>query len=142
VPVLKDRISEVPPLDIIGQTYQANTNSNLRGGPGTDYVRVGRLEKGETFHVVGKVKDANWYLVSYDGVGSGFVFGDLIAAAPTEEPAKENTSIAQSEVVEQEVTAEQTCQTIDQNVVLPDNSTVSDTIEGCQTATGWESLAS
>jgi outer membrane lipoprotein SlyB len=141
VPVLKSRVSEVPPLDIIGQTYRAKSNANLRGGPGTDYVKVGGLSGGETVNVVGKVKDKDWYLLSYDGVGSGFVWANLVEPAPNEKATAVADASGSEEVVEAEFTAEQTCKTVEQSVTLADGETVSDTVEACETPMGWAALS-
>lgn len=36
---------------------------NLRGGPGDEYNRVGRLAKGESLEIVGRNADSSWWLV-------------------------------------------------------------------------------
>lgn len=82
IPVLKGRVSKVPPLDLIGQPYQATTQANVRGGPGSDFVVVDLLRKGETVTVAGKVKGQPWYMINQNGVGAGFVHDSQLAAAP------------------------------------------------------------
>ncbi|MBX3631260.1 MAG: SH3 domain-containing protein [Nitrosomonas sp.] len=138
VKVLKKKISKVPPLDIIGQTYRATTNSNLRGGPGTDYVVVGNLTENEIVNVVGKVRDKDWYLISHDGVGSGFIHTPLLEAAPTEAPTPPETPIAESDVGEEHVAANRVCRKIEQSVSLANGSSHTETIDACQGPTGWE----
>ena len=138
VPVLKSKVKQVPPLDIIGQTYRAKRTSNLRGGPGTDYVKVGKLTAGEAINVVGKVKQGNWYLISHDGVGSGFIFASLVEPAPSETPKNTGTAIAKNDVMEQDVSSSYVCRTIEQSITLSDGSKHSETIEACQGPNGWE----
>ena len=71
VPVLKDRVQQVPPLELIGEPYRATADANVRGGPGTDYVVVGNLSRSETVTVAGKVEGRPWYMISQGGAGSG-----------------------------------------------------------------------
>jgi len=132
VPVLKDRISEVPPLDVVGETYKANKQANLRGGPGTDYVKVGSLVADEKINVVGKVKEKDWFLISQSGVGSGFVFSSLVSPAPNAEPAELGLKIEKSNVSKQSVSVDQTCRQIEQKITLADGTQHSETIEACE----------
>jgi len=138
VAVLKKKIKKVPPLEIIGETYSAKKKSNLRGGPGTDYEIVGGLPKGENVNVVGKVKEKDWYLVSYDGVGTGFVYSPLLISAPTEIPSSSGTTIAKEDISEQEVATNRKCRTVEQSVSLADGSSHQETIQACQGPNGWE----
>lgn len=136
VPVLKSKVKKVPPLDIIGRNYRANRLSNVRGGPGTNYVRVGKLNKGEVISVVGKVKTRNWYLISQDGVGSGFVHSKLVD--PTRSRESSGKKVSQNDVAVQHVSTTQVCRTIEQSVTLANGSTQSETIEACKGKNGWE----
>lgn len=138
VPVLKSKVKQIPPLDIIGDSYRAKSNANVRGGPGADYVKTGSLNAGETINVVGKVKTDDWYLISQDGVGSGFVSSPLMEHAPGSIPPSSGTTIAQADVAEQQVASERVCRTIEQSVSLPDGSKKSETIEACQGGDGWK----
>ncbi|MBT2311830.1 SH3 domain-containing protein [Pseudomonas fluorescens] len=138
IPVLKEKVKQVPPLDIIGDTYRSKSESNVRGGPGTDYVKVGRLQSGETVNVVGKVKANDWYLISQDGAGSGFVSVPLLEHAPGASIASAGTTVSPSDVAEQTVASERVCRTIEQTVSLPDGSKKSETLEACQGGDGWK----
>lgn len=138
VKVLKKKVTQVPPLDIMGQTYRATKQSNLRGGPGTDYVVVGKLAANEAVNVVGKVKDDDWYLISHDGVGSGFVYTSLMEPAPTEVPSSSDEPIAENDITEEQVASNRVCRQIEQVVTLEDGSSHSETIDACQSPTGWE----
>lgn len=141
VPVLKKKVSTVPPLDIIGEPYQAKSSANMRGGPGTDYVKVGTLSAQEVVNVVGKVKTKDWYLISYsDGVGSGFIYTPLLKPASNlQVSSSQNTN--QDDIKLVEVAANRTCRTIEQSVKLADGSEKSQTIEACQGPNGWETKA-
>lgn len=141
VAILKEKVKQVPPLDIIGQTYRAKKVANLRGGPGTDYVKVGSLSTGEAVNVVGKVKTSDWYLISQDGVGSGFIYSPLVEPAPTATPTPTGAQIAQADVQEQQIASSKVCRTVEQSVTLADGSSHSETIEACQGANGWERQA-
>lgn len=137
IPVLKEKIAQVPPLDIIGETYQAKNKSNLRGGPGTDYEIVGSLSANEAVTAVGKVKGSNWYLISKAGVGSGFIYAPLMKYAP-DASLSTTDRIAKSEISEQKVSASSVCREIEQSVTLADGSSHSETLNACQTANGWK----
>jgi len=138
IPVLKERIAQVPPLDIIGQTYHALKKSNVRGGPGTRYRIVSGLVTGEAVTVIGKVRDSNWYLISKDGIGRGFIYAPLLKATPAEKMPDSGVAIAQGEIEEKEVTSNRICRTIEQSVSFADGSLRKDTIEACQSPSGWQ----
>ncbi|MEM8785288.1 MAG: SH3 domain-containing protein, partial [Pseudomonadota bacterium] len=83
VPVLKDKVEEVPPLRMIGTQHVAKSTVNVRGGPGTDYKVVNKLNPNEAVTVVGQVEGKNWYMISQGGVGSGFVSANLLTPVAT-----------------------------------------------------------
>ena len=138
VAVLKERIKKVPPLDIIGENYRAKGASNLRGGPSVEYKKVGSLDEGEVFNVIGQVKDSNWYMVSQNGVGSGFIRSDLVEAAPDAELVIDESLIDETQLEQAEIAQERVCKTVEQTVTLADGTTESGTVEACQGANGWE----
>ncbi len=142
VPVLKQKIATVPPLEIIGEPYKTKSISNLRGGPGTDYVEVGQLASGKVVNVVGKVKTKNWYLISHnDGIGSGFIYAPLLKPAENAQIASSDVPVNSGDVAQVQVAANRTCRTINQSIKLADGSTKSETIEACQGTNGWETSA-
>jgi uncharacterized protein YraI len=53
---------------------------NVRGGPGTEYPRVGGVVAGDTCAVIGRNQAATWWQLSCPGA-SGWVLGDLLALA-------------------------------------------------------------
>lgn len=138
VKVLKKKIAQVPPLDILGQTFRTLKSTDLRGGPGSDYEVVGKLAEGKAVNIVGKVKTSDWYLISEDGIGSGFIETSLLEPAPTEVPASSGRQIAETDVAEHEVSSNQICRKVEQSVSLADGSSHSETIEACQGPNGWE----
>jgi len=141
VPVLKDKITQVPPLDIIGDTYKAKGATDLYGGPGEDYVAVGKLSSGELVNVVGKVKTKEWYLISQDGIGNGFAAASLFEPSTESLPPPSNTTADNSQVTEKTVASSKTCRTIEQKVSLANGSQQSETINVCKGANGWEKQA-
>ena len=137
IKVLKKRIAEIPSLAIIGQTYRALKKSNVRAGPGLNHEIVDGLSIGEIVNAVGKVSNSNWYLISQDGIGRGFIYAPLLEYAPAEATVSSGTSIAQSDIIEKNVTSSLICRTIEQSLLLADGSSYTDTIEACQSTSGW-----
>ncbi len=80
VKVKKDQLKSLPTMDAVGEPYvvSASGGANVRGGPGTSYAVVDKLAGSEKVQAIGKVHDANWYLVGRGSVGIGYVFGDLV----------------------------------------------------------------
>lgn len=142
VPVLKDRVEETPPLDLVGGSFVVQTDANVRGGPGTDYKAVGSLKKGQTVEVVGQVQGKDWYMISQGGVASGFVSTSLLQPAPKEAPPSPppaGEAIAAKDIDTKQIPAKSTCRTIKQTVKLKDGSTkTGEDVTACQTPTGWE----
>ncbi len=56
---------------------------NVRSGPGSKYVLLGSLEKGQAVNVCGET-DNGWYQVVY-GTGIGYVSQKLVVQAPVDE---------------------------------------------------------
>jgi ABC-type branched-subunit amino acid transport system substrate-binding protein len=76
---------------------------NVRTGPGFDYDRIGQVEAGDQFRILGAIADYSWLLIDYNGgvgwVKSEFVeiLGDIatvsiIQAPPSPTPAFTATS--------------------------------------------------
>lgn len=138
IPVLKKKVTQVPPLEIIGETYKANKKLNVRGGPSTDYEKIGKLSKNQNVNVVGKVKEKEWYFISHEGVGSGFVYASLLKPAPSESPDPTEEKLTESDIALSEVKTERVCRTIEQEITLEDGSTHVKTVQACQGPNGWE----
>lgn len=65
----------------IGQTFVAQSGVNLRAAPTTNSGRVGRLQGGQRFQALAKVRGSDWILVGQNGVGVGYVRGDFVHPA-------------------------------------------------------------
>jgi len=138
VPVLKDRVEQVPPLDLIGEPYVATRSTNVHGGPGTDYKTVAELESGKTVMVAGKVQASDWYMISEGGAGSGFVGTNFLDKTALDPAIPASYDPPSGQVEEQVITAEQTCRTVQQTITLADGSTHEEDVTACQTANGWQ----
>jgi outer membrane lipoprotein SlyB len=138
VPVLKDRVEQVPPLELIGEPYVATRTANVRGGPGTDYKPVGEVASGNTVMVAGKVQEQPWYMISEGGAGAGFVSTPLLRKAPPDAQVAVPAAAPSGPIEEKMVTAEQTCRTVQQVITLADGSTHEEDVTACQTANGWQ----
>lgn len=137
IKVLKDRVQEVPPLELLGESRLVNKTANVRGGPGTDYVVVDSLPAGQNVMVVGKVEDGDWYMISQGGAASGFVHASLIASKPAPSPAVPSAAPAGA-VEDTVVNASRTCRVVVQEVQLKDGRTVNEEVRACQGPNGWE----
>jgi uncharacterized protein YgiM (DUF1202 family) len=138
VPVLKDRVEQVPPLELIGEPYVATRTANVRGGPGTDYRTVGTVDSGKSVMVAGKVQEQDWYMVSEGGAGAGFVSTPLLRKAALDSEVAIAAAAPAGPVEEKTVTAEKTCRTVQQVITLADGSTHEEQVTACQTPNGWE----
>lgn len=136
VPVLKGRVEQVPPLDLIGEPYKAKANASVRAGPASDYAVVDQLSAGQTVTVAGKVKGEPWYMISQGGAGSGFVSAKLLSPAPTV-TAIVDKPVPQGEIEQRTVDAGQTCRTVRQTVTLADGTTREEDVTACQGPNGW-----
>lgn len=136
VRVKKDRIDQMPPIDLIGSTYIAAAGSNVRGGPGTDYRSVGGLSAGQRVHVIGKVQNKNWFLISEDGAANGFVATQLLQPAPAEQQASPATASATAGDTVM-VDASRTCSLNTTKVTQPDGSITEDRIRICEGPDGY-----
>lgn len=72
------RLQHVPGLEPIDGYFRSTTRVNVRGGPSKRFVVVDQLRRDESVHVVGRVVDSDWVLVSRGGRGQGFVYGPLL----------------------------------------------------------------
>jgi surface antigen len=145
IPILKEKVQKLPPLDLIGDDYGVTTNANVRGGPGKDYVVVDQLQAGQSVRVVGKVTGADWYLVAKDNVGSGFVATSLLASqpkaasvwAPAPAPASAPAAKAPAESVTQaSVATTATCRVVTQQVTK-NGQTATQDVKACRGPDGW-----
>lgn len=123
----------VPTMELVGADYAATTKTNVRGGPSTDYAVMDQLEAGETVRVVGKVANENWYMISRNGIGKGFVFGDLLRRVETGAYTADRPQSGATQVDARE------CSIITQRVETPEGRTDTRKAQACQRADGtWE----
>lgn len=137
VRVLRDRVQEVPPIELIGEPYRVRRGGNVRGGPGTDYAVAGNLAAGETVHVIGQVQDSSWYMVGENGAASGFVATSLLEPLPAEAAADAPASAAPPDAETVTVAAERLCRTVEQTVTTADGPETQK-VTACQGPNGWE----
>lgn len=133
------RTYQAPPLEMINRYYVATTDSHVRAGPGTNHPIVGLVMANESIPVVGRVVDENWYMVSRDGRGHGFVYAPLLVVA-SQQPADDNAIRAEagSNFGGTEL-AQPQCTLVTQKVTMPDGGTVSEQFRTCRGADGtWE----
>lgn len=90
IAVEKDRVKELPPIELIGKTYKTKGDASVRNGPGKDYKKLESYGKGKKVHVVGKVKDKDWYLVSKDNVANGYIHVSMLEESNDELKVIEN----------------------------------------------------
>jgi uncharacterized protein YgiM (DUF1202 family) len=132
-------VKQVPPLQFIGEDYAAQSEINVRGGPGTDYTVVDQLQRGAEVRVVGKVIDRDWYMISQNGAGSGFVASNLLkplgkaTIEQKSEPAPAGADVAQASVA-----ASSTCRVVTQQVTTKNGQTASQDVKACRGPNGWE----
>lgn len=81
-PAALPALSVPPALLPLDADYVATTRSNVRGGPGTDYVVVGGLAPDERVRALGKVDGRDWTYVSLPSGGVGYVYSSLLRPAP------------------------------------------------------------
>ncbi len=73
----------------------ANTNVNVRSGPGTHYHRIGLMVQGQTAEVIGRSPDGAWWVIKFPGVSSG---QGWVSAAYVTTTGTENVPIIQPPV--------------------------------------------
>jgi uncharacterized protein YgiM (DUF1202 family) len=137
---LRDRIYQAPPMEVINAFYTADTNVNVRGGPGTDYAIMDRVRQGQQVPVVGRVKGQDWFLISDGTMASGFVYAPLFTRS-AEQPADGNAVRTASAFTQTAVTDQRTCSLITQEVRLPDGTSEIRNLRACQRSDGiWETV--
>ena len=140
VQVQRDRVDEIPPLDMIGASYVATSSVNVRGGPGTDFRRVGGLAEGERVHVVGRVQKSDWLLIAQGGgAANGFVSQGLLRPAPAE-TIMVAAPAASAGVTTTTVEATRQCREVEQTIVLADGRQEREAYTVCMGPNGPERI--
>ncbi len=142
IPVLEDRVSKLPPFEAVGEAFEAISTVNVRGGPGTNYIKVGKIQETEVIEVAGKVTGTPWYFISEGGIGTGFIHSNYLKKISlkelTSKSAKMRANKPVGDVVEKTVNVDQECKTLEQIVVLADGSEKKEKITGCRGPNGWD----
>ncbi len=149
VKVKKDRLESLPRMDAVGEPYvvSAEGGANVRGGPGTSYAVVDKLGGHEKVQAIGKVHDADWYLVGRGSVGIGYVFGNLIErwTPPKDQPLNQALEPVAEEppaadVAEANVDMGSECYTTTQTVTLASGASEEAKVTSCRTPNGWTTV--
>ena len=143
----KKGVAPASSLLLIGKTYQAKKNANLRAGPGTQHPVVGGLAEGERMTAVGKVTSGDWIMVSMNGKVIGYVFESLVTPSKKQSPdlreAGDGPDIEDGDhgkdVVVDTVTVSTACRKVDYEVITGDGESAKDDFQACRAHDGaWE----
>lgn len=132
------RVRELPVVELINGYYETQSNVNVRGGPGTEYAILHRIESGQRIPVIGQVSGSDWYMVADHGAGAGFMHAPLLYWDPVQ-PASNNAirdASATGHAIRSYALDEQSCRVIDQSVVLPDGTTRTRQFRACRRKDG------
>ena len=137
----KLNIQQVPTLELVNSYFAPSVNLNVRGGPGTDYAVLHTLQKGTLVPVVGKVASRDWYLISENGSGSGFVYAPLMDYRDNQTGNAIRHSMLDGTQPARYRVASNHCRNITQEVLLGDGSRESYTFKACQQDDGsWREV--
>ncbi|MGK9066351.1 SH3 domain-containing protein [Stutzerimonas chloritidismutans] len=154
------KVQPVANMTLINQPYRALKSANVRNAPDLNADKVAGLPTGTTFTAIGRT-DNDWIMVGRRGVTIGYVYAPLVAKveAQTAQTAKADTATDLDSIdvatasskgidldavdldalpVEQPVTAQTTCRTIQYDVTTQGSNEV-ETAKACQASDGaWE----
>ena len=133
----KSSVKATPPLEFIGEPFEATAGVNVRSGPGTEYDVVRNMERGAVTTVIGKVRGADWYMLGENGVAMGFGYAKNFAATESA-PAPAASVSNDTDIAQANVEGETTCRTVEQSVTDKKGKTKTETITACKGANGWE----
>lgn len=136
-------------LQLVGRTYFAKRNANVRAAPGTGSRIVGGLAKGERFTAIGKVDGGKWLMVGLKGRAIGYVFNTLVSESKKskekpdlrEELDTEELSAADfgRDVVIEELTVATACRTVNYTVYMAGGEPAKEQFRACKASDGaWE----
>ena len=137
-------VAPAPSLLLIGKTYKAVRNANIRSGPATGVRIVGGLAAGETITAIGKVERTDWIMVGIDGRAIGYVYAPLIAPAKKQTPNLResndgNTPEHAEGVVVDTMTVSTACRNVSYTVKTPDGESAHEEFRACKASDGdWE----
>jgi hypothetical protein len=67
------------PTPVVPVAVVTATSVNVRSGPGTAYPAIDKLVVGSRCTVTGRNQNSTWWQLSCAGVGTGWVFGELLS---------------------------------------------------------------
>jgi surface antigen len=115
--------------------YEANNRVNLRGGPSTNAAIVGRLQAGESFDALARVRGANgmdWLLVGNDRTAIGYVAESVVT--PVQQSYADNQYDRNQPYSGR--ASNQMCRTFDQTITTGSGDTETNRYTACQTPNG------
>jgi surface antigen len=115
--------------------YEANSRVNLRGAPSTNAAIVGRLQAGESFDALARVRGSNgmdWLLVGNDRTAIGYVAESVVS------PARQTYADNQYDRDQRSGgrASNQMCRTFDQTITTGSGDTETNRYTACQTPNG------
>lgn len=145
----KKGVAAPPNLELVGRTYFAKRNANVRAAPGTGSRIIGGLAKGERFTAIGKVDGGKWLMVGVKGRAIGYVFNTLVSESKKsnkkpnlrEELDTEELSTADfgRDVVVEELTVATACRTVNYTVFMKGGEPAKEQFRACKASDGaWE----
>ena len=138
-----EQVASAPSLTLIGRTYRAVKNANVRAAPGTKHPIVGKLAKGSKITAIGKVDGSDWIMVGQNGLAVGYVFAPLVTPGKQGLPSLRKTldegDSAENALLASDGVSATTCRSVDYNVTLASGETSSDSFRACKAGDGaWE----
>lgn len=148
VTVNRDKRVVAPPrMILIGKTFEAVKNANLRAGPSTRHEIIGSLRTGEAFDAVGRLRDSDWILVGQGNRSIGYIFGPLAQPAAVSKTPELRKAVNLDEikldknVISDQVAVKTECRTINYDVTTKDGRAVRENFDACKGSDGaWEIL--
>lgn len=131
--------NQAPPLEMINAWYAADSRSNVRSGPGTNYPVIDQLQHEQQVPVVGRVSGEDWYMLARNGRGYGFVHASLLS--PIDRWSADGNAIRDHADLDfdDDMLAQPECTLVTQTVTMPDGRTASEKFRTCRNKDGtWE----
>ena len=120
--------------------YEANNRVNLRASPSTSAAIVGRLQAGESFDALARVRGASgdWILVGNDRTAIGYVAESVVTPVPQTYAGGGNQYDRQGDRNQpyNSRASNQMCRTFDQTITTGGGETETNRYTACQTPNG------
>ena len=140
---LNKGVTASPNLVLIGRTYRAKKNVNIRSGPSTGHRVVGGLAGGERVTAIGQVARSDWIMVGIDGRAIGYVFSSLVKPVKKYRPELREEGDADmdfgNDVMVESMVVSTACRTVNYTVKTRDGDPARDKFRACKASDGaWE----